>query len=62
MAMPKTWHRLDYGKCHLISEIQDGETFVIVYKYWRPARQRWEYVAETKESHGYATKVGLTKQ
>ena len=37
----KTW-RNRYGKCHLVTEFNDGDDMV-VYKYWLKNKQRWAY-------------------
>ena len=41
---------LRYGhhgdKCHLVKRIKDGDESLIVYKYWRPEKQRWQYMTE----------------
>ena len=46
---PKSWigNRVD-AKCHLISEINDGDTIIIVYKFWRKYKKRWQYECEAK--------------
>ena len=41
---------LRYGhhgdKCHLIKRIKHDDIHLIVYKYWRPEKQRWQYMVE----------------
>jgi hypothetical protein len=47
MTIPKEWHWRD-EKRHLVAEIKDGETELVVYKRWLKVKQRWDYKAETK--------------
>lgn len=47
MEMPETWQHLKQ-KCHLISELKDGETDLVIYKWWSPGKQRWNYEAREK--------------
>lgn len=47
MTIPKEWHWRD-EKRHLVSEIKDGETELVVYKRWMKIKQRWDYKTETK--------------
>ena len=43
---------LRYGhhgdRCHLVKRIKDGTEALIVYKYWRPEKQRWQYMVENE--------------
>jgi hypothetical protein len=35
-------------KCHLVRELEDDGARLIVYKYWRPHKQRWQYMVDHK--------------
>ena len=43
--MKKTF-RYQGRKCHLLGEAMDGLYNIILYKYWRVGKARWEYEAE----------------
>jgi hypothetical protein len=47
MTIPKEWRWRD-KKRHLVAEIKDGETELVVYKQWLKVKQRWDYKTETK--------------
>ncbi|HDR2806510.1 TPA: hypothetical protein QCJ85_004402 [Enterobacter asburiae] len=47
MKIPKSWGWRG-KKRHLVSEIQDGDVALIVYKVWSPGKQRWKYYTEPK--------------
>lgn len=57
MSMLTTW-RHGNKKYHFVAEIKDGEVTVLVCKWWRASKQRWEYIAEEKsvliQSHGFS--------
>lgn len=46
--IPKTYH-IAGTKYHLVAIVQDGEEEIVVSKYWRPFKQRWEYMASQKQ-------------
>ncbi len=35
-------------KRHLVGEIQDGHTKLVIYKHWLEGKRRWEYKAEPR--------------
>ena len=45
--MNKTFKYLG-DKCHLLSEVNDGDRTIILYKVWRKTKRRWSYRAETE--------------
>ena len=45
--IPKTWNILG-TKYHLVGELRDDEVELVVYKYWRPQKQRWQYCTELR--------------
>lgn len=47
MTIPKEWRWRD-EKRHLVAEIKDGETELVVYKRWLKVKQRWDYKTETR--------------
>ncbi|AUY25495.1 hypothetical protein C2E16_11650 [Mixta calida] len=47
MEIPKSWKWRD-EKRHLVAEINDGDTPLVVYKYWLSHKQRWSYKTEPK--------------
>lgn len=47
MTIPKEWHWRD-EKRHLVAEIKDGETELVIYKRWLSNKQRWDYKTEPK--------------
>lgn len=47
MSIPSTWTWRD-EKRHLVAEINDGETQLVVYKHWLRSRQEWAYKIEPK--------------
>lgn len=49
VEIPEYWYEYNDNsnpKCHFLSVIDDNGTKIVTYKWWRPAKQRWEY--ETK--------------
>ncbi|KFH99875.1 hypothetical protein GR02_07735 [Escherichia coli] len=48
MQIPKEW-RWCNEKRHLVAEIKDGETELVVYKYWINSKQRWCYKTDTRK-------------
>lgn len=48
MQIPKEW-RWCNEKRHLVAEIKDGETELVVYKYWLNSKQRWCYKTDTRK-------------
>lgn len=46
MKIPKTWHDVSGMKRHFIGIIQDRDEKLVASKWWRPSKQRWEYVLE----------------
>lgn len=47
MEIPGTWQHLSH-KCHLLSELKDGETDLVIYKWYSSEKQRWNYEAKEK--------------
>ena len=54
--VPKTWKGIA-GKCHLVEIIKDGNQEIVVFKYYRSAKQRWEYKAQPKELTLYSIQI-----
>ncbi len=52
MEIPKQW-RWCNQKRHLVAEINDGDTELVVYKYWLRTRQMWCYKTDTREMIEY---------
>lgn len=48
MALPKRWKNSRFELCHLITEIKDGDTELVISKRWYAGKKRWEYVCEEK--------------
>lgn len=47
MEIPDQWHWCG-KKCHLVQNIKDGDSDIVVYKHWLKSRQSWNYVAEER--------------
>lgn len=47
MKIPKKWEFAGQ-KRHLVSELTDGDTEIVVFKYWLKHKQRWVYSAEER--------------
>ena len=58
-VLPEIWYWRGV-KRHLVSEITDGDSVVVMYKEWSSRKQRWIYHAE--EKHGVAYEVMLAKR
>lgn len=42
MVIPEQWKALGV-RWHLVETLNDGDTELIIYKFWRKHKQRWEY-------------------
>lgn len=49
MRIPLTWNWRD-EKRHLVAEIKDGETELVIYKIWITSKQKWSYKTEPKST------------
>lgn len=50
VEIPEYWYEYKDNsnpKCHLLSVIDDNGIKLVTYKWWRKAKQRWEYETET---------------
>lgn len=44
--LPTTWKDVNRNKRHLVAIVPDGGSSIVISKWWRKHKQRWEYVAE----------------
>ena len=54
--IPSTW-KWNNEKRHLVAEINDGDTPLVVYKHWLSSKQRWAYKTEPKSIIEYELKL-----
>ena len=47
MQLPSTWKSRGQ-KNHLVTEFADGDTTLVVYKFWLRRKQRGSYVTEER--------------
>lgn len=56
MNIPSIWVWRDETR-HLVAEINDGETALVVYKSWLESQQRWSYKTERKHAIEFELKL-----